>query len=115
VNIRRVVVYIVTEARSIDDGESDSNTVFLKLYNEVEVSIQFRKHRICALTNVDWLDFDTLLNVSGLWVIRNLVREDLGLAEGVDKSSAPSPRRACDGLNLQAEDIPKMLDTYLQP
>jgi hypothetical protein len=31
--------------------------------------------------------------VSGLWIIRNLVRKDLGLAEGVDEGGAPSARR----------------------
>jgi hypothetical protein len=31
--VRRVIVYVVTESRSIDDGESDPNAVFLKLYH----------------------------------------------------------------------------------
>lgn len=60
---------------------------------ESQPPTQFREHWICALTNIDRLDFNTLLNVSGLWIIRNLVRKDLGLAEGVDEGGAPSARR----------------------
>jgi hypothetical protein len=35
---RRVVVYVVTETRSVDDSEGDSNTVFFELYNGASTS-----------------------------------------------------------------------------
>lgn len=43
-------------------------------------------------TDVDRFDPDTLLDVGGIRVVRDLVGKDLGLAKGVDKSCAASSR-----------------------
>lgn len=44
-------------------------------------------------TDCDWLDSDALLDVRGLWIITNLVCDDLRLAEGVYKRRAAGSRR----------------------
>jgi hypothetical protein len=44
------------------------------------------------LTNVDGLDLDALLLVSGLGVVRNLVLKDFILAEGIHEGGATSTR-----------------------
>lgn len=43
------------------------------------------------LTDIDRLDADALLDVGRLWVVRDLVADHLGFAEGVDKG-----RLACN-------------------
>jgi hypothetical protein len=50
------------------------------------------------LTDVGRLNPDTLLNVRSVWVIRDLVRQDLGLAEGVHKGRTASSRGTCNTL-----------------
>lgn len=47
---------------------------------------------LSALTNIDGLDSDPFLDVRCLGVIRDLVSQNLGLAECVDKSGATSTR-----------------------
>lgn len=47
-------------------------------------------------TNVNRLDPDAFLNVRSVWVVGYLVGQDLGVAEGVDKSSATRSRRTYD-------------------
>ena len=46
-------------------------------------------------TDVDRLDTNALLNVSGLGAVAHLVRKHLGLAERVHKRRAASTRGAC--------------------
>jgi hypothetical protein len=43
-------------------------------------------------TDVDWLDSDALFDVGHVGTVGDLVVQDLGLAEGVDKGGAPSAR-----------------------
>lgn len=46
-----------------------------------------------ALTNIHRLDLDTFLNMCGVRVVRDLVREYFGLAQGVHKRGASRSRR----------------------
>lgn len=51
--------------------------------------------------NVDGLDSDTILDVSGLCVIADLVSDNLRFAESVHESRATSPGSSCK--NFDAE------------
>ena len=44
------------------------------------------------LTDIDGLDSDTLFDVSSVWVVADLVSDDLRLAEGIDECRASCPR-----------------------
>lgn len=57
-NSRVFVVDVLTEARGINDGEANPHSIFIQL-------------------DIDWLDPDPLFDVSGLWVVRSLVTDDL--------------------------------------
>ena len=46
-------------------------------------------------TNVNRFDSNALLDVRGVWVVRHLVGQDLGIAEGVDKGCATGSRSTC--------------------
>lgn len=65
-----------------------------------------RVTRGCILTDVDRLNFDALLNVSRRWVVRDLVLEDLGLAERVHKRRASRARRSYRSTHRKSEKVP---------
>jgi hypothetical protein len=58
------------------------------------------------LTDIGRLDPDTLLDVRGVWVVRDLVRQDLGLAKGVHKGRTASSRGTCNTLGKSGQQIP---------
>lgn len=53
------------------------------------------KRGLELLTNVDGLNPDAFLDVCGVWVVRNFVRQDLGLAKSIHKSRTASSRSTC--------------------
>lgn len=61
-----LVVDVVTKPGRVHNGKADAHAILVKL-------------------DVDGLDADALLDVSGLRVVRDLVSNDLGLAEGVNE------------------------------
>jgi hypothetical protein len=59
-------------------------------------------------TDVDGLNPDTFFNMCGIGIIGDFVRQDLGFAQGIDKSRSPGARGTFD-LNVQKEGV------YLAP
>jgi hypothetical protein len=57
-----------------------------------ELATRFRPESHDELTDVDWLDFYALFDVGSLWVIRDLVIEDLRFAERVHEGGTSGPR-----------------------
>lgn len=47
------------------------------------MSVGYLRERRAGLTNVDGLDADPLFDVSCLWVVADLVRDDFGFAKRV--------------------------------
>lgn len=53
-----------------------------------------KKHVTRRRTDVHWFDFDSFFHMSCVWVVGNLVREDLRLAKSIHKSCSPRSRSA---------------------
>ena len=52
------------------------------------------------LTDIDGLDPNTFLDMCGIGIVGDFVRQDLGFAQGIDKSRSP---RARGTFNLNAQ------------
>lgn len=75
---------IVNEILTPSSSSSASSTHF---------SSHYTRRYVVVLTDGDGLDSDALLDVCSLWVVANLVWENLRLAECVHKRRATSSRR----------------------
>ncbi len=65
-------------------------------------------------TNIDRLNSDAFFEMSCLWVVRDFVRQNLGLAEGVHECGATRARSTL-GIVSQGNTVKKGKDIYRQP
>lgn len=96
------VVNVVSEARGVNNGERNPNTILLKLWKVhqiivVEGLLQWFEE----LTDVSRLYFDTRFNMSLIRTFDDLVRKDIRLTQRIHKGCASCPRGAFgDGVNI---------------
>ena len=99
------VVNVVSESRGVNDGECNSNTILLKLWN---VHSDNSGRRACTavqeLTDVSRFYFDTRFNMSLFRAYDDLVLKDVGLTQRIHKCRASRPRCAFgNGVNDYCE------------
>lgn len=75
---------IVKEMRT---PSSSSSTLF---HSQSSVT---QKWKAPLLTDIDGLDSDSLFDVSSVWIIADLVGDDLGFTKGIDEGRTSRPRR----------------------
>jgi len=77
-NVRKFIINIVAESRSVYNSQSDANTVLVE-FCECQLRSKSNMKKF-SLTDVDWFDSNTLLNMGSFRRVGNLVGQNLRFA-----------------------------------
>ena len=83
------VIDLVTESWRINNGQRYASAFLIKLELCIPLAHETQKLVVgVSLTNGDWLDSDTLLNVRAVWVVRVFALKHSLSAQGIYEGSA---------------------------